>query len=438
MKKVLLSLAICLLAMNVGFAQNEDIIAQPTHVVGKRINAAGEVTSTLEADFSYDEEGKVVAFACPQYGLTASYLYAGNYLRQEGVCHAGASHDSGWDPNIMEFLEYTYYENGSIKHIKHDWSEMNSTKDWEYTYDEYGRLKQKDYKDGTYEYFQHYIYYYENEDKTVIEYYWTSWVPEGLKLKKKTISQYDDNFNLITVRTEIYNLEGDTTSTTMVNYTYTPLGKEESQIKQTLNDGEWINTSIQRYFYDEYDHVVERQNGSWSAENDDWNINKKIIFNYEPQEEKIIYTVSFYKKSGEEWVWDVFDDDNQTVLFGPLLKTQQRTLRHFAYEDLNGSGRINQFEFTFINTMRPIYLDVEEKGGLVCNLYPNPSTGMVTISGTNLKQAQIINTLGQCVATVKGEGEQLTVDISNLPAGVYFVNITDSEGRKCVKKVVKE
>lgn len=70
-------------------------------------------------------------------------------------------------------------------------------------------------------------------------------------------------------------------------------------------------------------------------------------------------------------------------------------------------------------------------------LHPNPTNGQVTILGINLKQAQIINTLGQCVATVKGQGEQLSVDLSTLPAGVYFVNITDSEGRKCVKKVIR-
>ena len=74
----------------------------------------------------------------------------------------------------------------------------------------------------------------------------------------------------------------------------------------------------------------------------------------------------------------------------------------------------------------------------LATLHPNPTNGQFTILGTNLKQAKIINTLGQCVATAKGEGEQLTVDISNLPAGVYFVSITDKEGRKCVKKVVKE
>ena len=71
-------------------------------------------------------------------------------------------------------------------------------------------------------------------------------------------------------------------------------------------------------------------------------------------------------------------------------------------------------------------------------IYPNPTTGMVTIMGKDLKTAEVFNALGQHMANDKGNGEQLTVDISDLPAGVYFVNITDSEGRKCVKKVVKE
>ena len=71
-------------------------------------------------------------------------------------------------------------------------------------------------------------------------------------------------------------------------------------------------------------------------------------------------------------------------------------------------------------------------------LHHNPTTGQVTIMGKDLKQADVFNTLGQRVATAKGEGEQMTVDISALPAGVYFVNVTDKDGRKCVRKVVKE
>lgn len=83
--------------------------------------------------------------------------------------------------------------------------------------------------------------------------------------------------------------------------------------------------------------------------------------------------------------------------------------------------------------------DIEEfENGSFATAHPNPTTGLVTITGKDLRQAEVLNTLGQRVATITGEGETLQVDIANLPAGVYFVNITDSEGRKCLKKVVKE
>ena len=71
-------------------------------------------------------------------------------------------------------------------------------------------------------------------------------------------------------------------------------------------------------------------------------------------------------------------------------------------------------------------------------LYPNPTSGLVTINGADLKQAEAFNTLGQRVATATGEGETLHIDLSGLPAGIYFVNVTDKDGRKCVRKVVKE
>ena len=71
-------------------------------------------------------------------------------------------------------------------------------------------------------------------------------------------------------------------------------------------------------------------------------------------------------------------------------------------------------------------------------IYPNPTTGMATIIGENLRQAEVFNMLGQQVFSIKGEGNELRIDMAELPAGVYFVNVTDSEGRKCVRKVVKE
>ena len=71
-------------------------------------------------------------------------------------------------------------------------------------------------------------------------------------------------------------------------------------------------------------------------------------------------------------------------------------------------------------------------------VHPNPTNGLVSITGQDLKTAEVFNALGQRVAAATGEGEDLTVDLNGLPAGVYFVNVTDKEGRKCVRKLVKE
>ena len=82
---------------------------------------------------------------------------------------------------------------------------------------------------------------------------------------------------------------------------------------------------------------------------------------------------------------------------------------------------------------------IEENGSAAfATVHPNPTTGLVTIVGENLNQADVVNMLGQCVATVQGKGKTLQIDISSLPAGIYFVRITDDEGRKCTHKVVKE
>ncbi len=92
---------------------------------------------------------------------------------------------------------------------------------------------------------------------------------------------------------------------------------------------------------------------------------------------------------------------------------------------------VGQTDFTWDNVE-------ETNASAFATLYPNPANGHITINGKDLRTAEVFNTLGQRVATAMGEDEMLQIDISSLPAGVYFVTITDSDGRKCVRKVVKE
>ena len=83
--------------------------------------------------------------------------------------------------------------------------------------------------------------------------------------------------------------------------------------------------------------------------------------------------------------------------------------------------------------------DLEENESMaVASIYPNPANATVTIVGENLRQIEITDMLGQRVATHQAEGPQATIDISALPTGIYFVGITDENGKRCVRKVVKE
>ena len=92
--------------------------------------------------------------------------------------------------------------------------------------------------------------------------------------------------------------------------------------------------------------------------------------------------------------------------------------------------RAGQIDFTW---------DIPENENFVlASVYPNPTNGLVTIMGKDLKHAEVFNTLGQLVFSVQGKGNELRIDLAALPVGVYFVTTTDEEGRKFVRKVVRE
>ena len=83
--------------------------------------------------------------------------------------------------------------------------------------------------------------------------------------------------------------------------------------------------------------------------------------------------------------------------------------------------------------------EVEEKEeASFAIVFPNPCADRVTVLGANLKQAEVFNVLGQRITTVKNDTMQMVIDLSDQPAGVYLVSITDSEGKNHIRKVVKK
>ena len=74
-------------------------------------------------------------------------------------------------------------------------------------------------------------------------------------------------------------------------------------------------------------------------------------------------------------------------------------------------------------------------------IFPNPANNTLTISlnRETIKHAKafIINLQGQTLLQSELVGKENSLDISNLPAGVYFVKVVDENG-VWIEKVVKE
>ena len=68
------------------------------------------------------------------------------------------------------------------------------------------------------------------------------------------------------------------------------------------------------------------------------------------------------------------------------------------------------------------------------SIYPNPTTGMVTVEGENINFVAVYNSVGQLVKVVKTQSN--VVDMSAYENGVYFFNIVDNAGQNSVQRVV--
>ena len=75
--------------------------------------------------------------------------------------------------------------------------------------------------------------------------------------------------------------------------------------------------------------------------------------------------------------------------------------------------------------------EIDENKNLI--LYPNPTTGKVTVVGVEASEVMVYNALGQLVKTVRGTN---VIEVEDLVKGIYLLRITDAEGRNHTARVV--
>lgn len=426
MKKLLL-ITFSVMACMASYGQSEiESFTQPTRVRGLVLNSSGEITEEYPSEFSYFANGKVLNFRFLKIGIHTEYSYVdGDYLSREFTIHS-AEH-----PYFEEAYNYTY-ENGLVKTRDHIYygSYYDSDIFWRYTYDEYGRLRQLDKNDGGGEHFYyHWAYEYPNHGKTKIETFFTDYDNEGVKVYRETTYTYDDNYTLLSKQVVSYNSAGNFTGSTLSTWTYNAYGTTDHVVSQVLSeDGTWINSTIKYYIRDDYQRIVEYQAGTWSAENEDWDINEKTIYDY--NDEELLLTVSFHKKVNGEWKYNSFQ--NQTIFHNQLLKIQEKALAYYK-------GRnINKIIFHLQYTDRPTYLSTKEDKETRCMVYPNPGNDLIKITTPNQNAVIRFYDLNSKLLLSQPLNSNTRINTASWPKGIYLWELWTGNEKETAGKWVKE
>ena len=79
-------------------------------------------------------------------------------------------------------------------------------------------------------------------------------------------------------------------------------------------------------------------------------------------------------------------------------------------------------------------MSVEENEDEIEDLvFPNPTTGVLNIAMKDFRNVELFNSMGQRVL----QSHETALDLNNLPAGIYFLKLTDNQGAVMMRSVVK-
>jgi hypothetical protein len=71
-------------------------------------------------------------------------------------------------------------------------------------------------------------------------------------------------------------------------------------------------------------------------------------------------------------------------------------------------------------------------------LFPNPASGRVTLANAMGMRAKVMNTRGETIADFMVRGQQVPLDLSAYPSGIYILNVTDGARTSSHKILMKK
>ena len=123
----------------------------------------------------------------------------------------------------------------------------------------------------------------------------------------------------------------------------------------------------------------------------------------------------------------VFESYTESVAFDVSLKVKA------IYPECESDFALTENGEDFIHITN---LSVDENAHSKVKLYPNPTSGQLSIAAEKMTSVSVYDLVGQCVMQMSAERGQLTLDMSQLQNGIYFVKVNTANG-SAVQRVVK-
>ena len=86
--------------------------------------------------------------------------------------------------------------------------------------------------------------------------------------------------------------------------------------------------------------------------------------------------------------------------------------------------------------IRVTSLSVEDNVLLNVKLYPNPTSGLLSIEAEEMTSVSVYDILGQCVMQTVAEDGQAVLDMSRLQKGIYLIKLSTPTG-SAMQRVVR-
>lgn len=121
--------------------------------------------------------------------------------------------------------------------------------------------------------------------------------------------------------------------------------------------------------------------------------------------------------------------------------------RYYAGLDGNVGGGLRCYSDDNFNTYKPFYThacdyiyvginEIEKESSIT--IYPNPTSNSITINTDNIfgkiTSIEFYNSFGQPILVPR---QTNTIDITELPIGLYFIKVTNSQGLALISKFLK-